>query len=273
MPQAMTAPATAAAVSPVARRPRLAARLRDLFEDVAGVELGNADGAAAFVELGLDSLTLTQAALQVKKQFAVAITFRQLMEKYRSFDTLAEYLDATLPPEPAASTAIAATSATPANVAAPALTMPTFQPLAAAGPGSSLVQQVIAQQMQLMAQQLALLAGSPAASPDASGMAAANPAVFVEQVPAAAPTAQPASTEESGAVRYDVKKAFGAIARIHTQANEVTSRQRVRLDTFVRRYIERTRKSRDYTVRHRPHLADPRVVNGFRNLLDGKWLS
>ena len=259
MPHAMPAPA-ALAIQPVARRPRLAARLRELFEDVAGIELGNADGAAAFVELGLDSLTLTQAALQVKKQFAVAITFRQLMEKYRSFDTLAEYLDATLPPEPvAAAVAVAA----PATSAAPAMPMTTLQPFAAAGPGSSLVQQVIAQQMQLMAQQLALLAGSPDASATAT-MAATNPAMAVEQAPADSQTPQPASAEASGAVRYDVKKAFGAIARIHTQANEVTSRQRVRLDTFVRRYVERTRKSRDYTIQHRPHLADPRVVNGFR---------
>jgi len=32
----------------------------------------------------------------------------------------------------------------------------------------------------------------------------------------------------------------------------------------VRRYVERTQKSKAYTVQHRAHLADPRVVNGFR---------
>ena len=61
-----------------------------------------------------------------------------------------------------------------------------------------------------------------------------------------------------------MKKAFGAIARIHTQASELTPRQRARLDAFVRRYTERTRKSREYTIEHRPYIADPRVVNGFR---------
>src|SRR5690606_26946589 len=35
----------------------------------------------------------------------------------------------------------------------------------------------------------------------------------------------------------------------------------------MRRYIARTQKSKDYTTNHRPHLADPRVVNGFRPLL------
>ena len=32
----------------------------------------------------------------------------------------------------------------------------------------------------------------------------------------------------------------------------------------MRRYVERTQKSKQYTEQHRGHLADPRVVNGFR---------
>jgi hypothetical protein len=67
--------------------------------------------------------------------------------------------------------------------------------------------------------------------------------------------------------RYDVKKAFGAIARIHSVRSEVTERQQQRLAAFMRRYIARTTRSKDYTTEHRPHLADPRVVNGFRPLL------
>lgn len=77
------------------------------------------------------------------------------------------------------------------------------------------------------------------------------------------------SEENLGApMRYDVKKAFGAIARIYTDAaSDLTERQRARLDQFMRRYIARTKLSKEYTVMHRPHLADPRVVNGFRPML------
>ena len=86
-----------------------------------------------------------------------------------------------------------------------------------------------------------------------------------------APEAAPAGTadEEAAAAhtRYDVKKAFGAIARIHSVRSEVTERQQQRLAAFMRRYISRTTRSKDYTTEHRPHLADPRVVNGFRPLL------
>ena len=93
-------------------------------------------------------------------------------------------------------------------------------------------------------------------------MAAAAPA------PAAVATTSPGPApgdEDTGQKTYDVKKAFGAIARIHTKATgDLTERQKTRLATFMRRYIARTQKSKDYTVEHRPHLADPRVVNGFR---------
>ena len=253
----------AAPETTVSRIPQLVTALRSLFEDVAGGDLGGADAGANFVELGLDSLALTQAVLQVKKRFKIAITFRQLMEQYRSFDTLAKFIDASLPAETAAPvrTAPADSVAQPALVAQ----VTAMAPLAAIGDvaeGSSFVQHVIQQQMQLMAQQLALLNGvglAQAVAP-ASGPAPTlqTPAVAGVEAPATAPS------DESGPVRYDVKKAFGVIARIHTQASALTERQKARLDTFIRRYNARTARSKAYTAEHRSYLADPRVVNGFR---------
>jgi len=68
-------------------------------------------------------------------------------------------------------------------------------------------------------------------------------------------------------VKYDVKKAFGAIARIHTSRSDTVSpAQKDALAAFIKRYTARTKKSKDYTTAHRAHLADPRVVNGFRLL-------
>ncbi len=250
----MSTPTTSAAPPAASRRPRLVQRLREVFEDVSGADLGGADPTAAFVELGLDSLTLTQAALQVKKQFGVPLTFRLLMEKYRSLDSLAEFLDASVPPEAAAPEAALASAQMNSPVAA--------APMAVTASGSpSLLQEVIAQQMQLMARQLALLEGSPLSSAAAAAAVAPTP---VAAAPVVAPVGEAAADAANAPVRYDAKKAFGAIARIHTQASEVTGRQKVRLETFMRRYVERTAKSKAYTVRHRPRLADPRVVNGFR---------
>src|SRR5262249_24595970 len=82
------------------------------------------------------------------------------------------------------------------------------------------------------------------------------------------PIAPPKNEDEPpvGAVGYDVKKAFGAIARIHTVTDELTAQQRARLDALIARYTQRTRRSKEYTQEHRGHMADPRVVNGFRPL-------
>ncbi|MGO4393371.1 amino acid adenylation domain-containing protein [Variovorax sp. M-6] len=269
IPELTMTAAAAATFAPPARRAALVTRLRELFENLSGIDMADVEGAAPFVEIGLDSLTLTQVAMQVKKTFKVNLTFRQLMESYRSFDALAEFLDATLPPEPVAAPAVAAAPVAamqPAPAMAQAqppvaaITLPVMQP--AAGNGN-LVQQVIAQQMQLMQQQLALLSAAP--------MVPASPVLPVPAVEQPTPMATAAATasnpdpEEAVVTpKYDVKKAFGAIARIHTQSKEPTERQKARLAAFVRRYVDRTRKSKAFTEQNRPHMADPRVVNGFR---------
>ncbi|MDF3983206.1 amino acid adenylation domain-containing protein [Luteibacter sp. PPL554] len=230
------------------RTQRLTEELFALFEDVSGNELGGVDANAHFVELGLDSLALTQVALQLQKTYALKITFRELMDGCSSFAALAAHIDRLLPPEATA------------PVAVPVATIADRAPLTAAA-SANLVQDVIAQQMQVMQAQLALLSGHaamPEKAPDAS-MATRS-----------MPLSSPGRDDDAKALehtRYDVKKAFGAIARIHSGVTELTARQRARLDAFMRRYIERTKASKAYTSEHRDHLADPRVVNGFRPLL------
>ena len=50
-----------------------------------------------FIDLGFDSLFLTQANSQFRKQFGVRITFRQLFEEAPSIESLARFIDAKLP--------------------------------------------------------------------------------------------------------------------------------------------------------------------------------
>src|SRR5690606_31088246 len=283
---------------------RLAGQVREVFEDVAGFDIQQEDDGANFIELGLDSLMLTQVALQLQKTFAVKITFRQLMGECASLERLVAALDAQLPPEqaqpavqpvaaapaPAPAAAVQVPVAAPAitAVAAPAPLPPVFMPPTARPAGDAgAVRTLIAQQMQLMSQQLALLAAAPAAPIAAAASVAAPPASVALQpapqsaqpdlpatppaqalqVPAAAP--EPANDEEAALAhtRYDVKKAFGAIARIDASGGtELEPQQRARLDAFVERYLARTPKSKAYTQQHRAHMADPRVVTGFRPL-------
>ncbi|MFT3761943.1 MAG: amino acid adenylation domain-containing protein [Pseudoxanthomonas sp.] len=257
--------------APVAvdRRPRLSAQLKEVFEDVAGFDLADAEGDANFIELGLDSLMLTQVALQLQKTFGVKISFRQLMGEYASLDRLTAALDAQLPPEAAPVQVPAAPAAVP-MIATPAMVAPAafVAPVQLSADGDAL-RTLIAQQMQLMSQQLALLAGAAPAMPAATMPVAqaAAPAAAAPQ-PGAAPAATAGDEDAALAhTRYDVKKAFGAIARIDASGGiELTPHQRERLDGFIRRYTARTPKSKTYTQQHRAHMADPRVVTGFRPL-------
>ncbi len=263
-------PASAAdASSESPRFQRLVAQLTELFEDVAGNEFEGADADANFIELGLDSLSLTQVALQLQKTFALKITFRELMESCSSFERLAKHIDRLLPPDVAAATV----SASPA-ASVPAMTTTTTSAPGVPQASGGVVQDVIQQQMLIMQQQLTLLAatglaGAAAVTPTVPTPAAATMPASAISAPVG-PMPGPAPQDEEAALAhttYDVKKAFGAIARIHSTSTELTARQRVRLDAFMRRYIDRTRRSKEYTQEHRPHLADPRVVNGFRPLL------
>ncbi|MCE5234134.1 MAG: amino acid adenylation domain-containing protein, partial [Xanthomonadaceae bacterium] len=117
------------------RKPRLVEQLKGLFDEVVGVDLSDADPSANFLELGLDSLTLTQVALQLQKTFGVKVTFRQLLGEVASLDALAGVLDAQMPAEAAPAPALAA--AAPAAPAAPQPAAPAPAPaMAAAAPAA-----------------------------------------------------------------------------------------------------------------------------------------
>jgi acyl transferase domain-containing protein len=81
------------------RYSRLVTQLQAMFEDVSGIAIADSDGSVNFIELGLDSLMLTQVASQLHKAFAARITFRQLMGECASLEGLAAVLDGLLPPE------------------------------------------------------------------------------------------------------------------------------------------------------------------------------
>jgi acyl carrier protein len=140
----------ASPTSSTARRPALVARLRELFGDVAGLDLAEADATAAFAELGIDSLILTQVAMQTKKRFGVVVTFRQMSETCRTFDALAAFLDEAMPADVAPPVAPVAAPVADLPAAAPVATMAVAMPQAFA-PAGNFVQQVIQQQMALAA--------------------------------------------------------------------------------------------------------------------------
>ena len=258
------------------RRDEYLASLRAALEEGSGLELDAGADGASFLELGLDSLFLTQFSLTLHEKFGVKVSFRQLLDQLCSLDLLAAHLDRTLPAStasapvmPAAATvAAAAREATAASGVANAFVaraQSTSQDAGSPAPhprkgvSPSAIQALIDQQLRVMAQQLELLSGQRAAAPTAS---LAQPVSLTPQV-----SLTPHADPDSAPQKYDVKKAFGAIARIHLQSQELTPLQDARLQALIRRYCARTRGSKTWTQEHRAQLADPRVVSGFRPAL------
>ncbi|MFT3709006.1 MAG: amino acid adenylation domain-containing protein [Archangium sp.] len=236
----------------MSRKAELIPQLMKTFEEYSGLDLNGADVHASFLELGLDSLALTQVATELQRQHGIKFQFRQLVEDFTTLDALASFLDAQLPkaaPAPAAAVAVAAPAA---------FTMPA--PVVS-GPSGNYVKDVIDSQLRLMAAQLQMLGGA------APTIAVAQPAALPSPLPVAQGEGVKTQEGEIGHTKYDVKKAFGAQARISTEKQELDSKQRAKLDELTRRYNAKTKKSKSYTTEHRAHLADPRVVTGFRPLV------
>ena len=225
------------------KKQELTGKLKTLFEDASGIEIDSSSAALSFIELGFDSLLLTQITTNLKKEFGVPITFRKLFEEYNSIDSLADYISSVLPDVPETG----ATPAVPYHIS---------QAPATVTPDNSL--DMLSQQIQMLAGELAKLKSN-------------NNTVHENHVPA--PVAPPVVAPRNG-ITYDltpeeqieVKKPFGATARIEKQVQGLSEKQRAFLEDLTTRYNKKTAGSKAYTQEHRAYMADPRVVSGFRPL-------
>lgn len=67
------------------------------IEETAGFNLDGAEPSATFLELGMDSLLLSQLAYKIKRDFGVKIAFSQLMQKLSTVSLLAEHIRRQIP--------------------------------------------------------------------------------------------------------------------------------------------------------------------------------
>jgi amino acid adenylation domain-containing protein len=209
--------------------------LKGLFEEASGMDMGN-DDTALFTEIGLDSLFLTQIAGKLTKRFGQKISFRQLNETLPNFESLANYLLPLIPK--AKSTEVAPLPQLQVN----STLLPT---------GSSVLEQMLLQQMQMQQQLLQYLTQQQNAGGN----------IDINKSTATKPTTTELTVEENA----EIKKPYGAIARIEKKvAQALTQKQIEWLDDFTINYTLKTKSSKQYTQLHRAHLADPRVVTGFK---------
>ncbi len=210
-------------------RASIAAKILGALETLSGIPAAQIDPQAKFLELGLDSLFLTQLSQEVSAMFRVKIAFRQLMDELGSVEALAQHLASLLPPAPAL----------------PPAALTTNPPVAAAthvpAPATSSLEALFRSQQEAMnalfAQQIAALSGVPQAAP--------------------APIDKPVADF----------KAFGPYKPIQAGTTSgITNQQREALDSLIAKYNAKTAKSKELTQRYRKVLADPRVAGGFKAL-------
>ncbi|WP_375447479.1 amino acid adenylation domain-containing protein [uncultured Fibrella sp.] len=250
------------------RSEHLLNQINTLLEDASGIDLAGTSPTTSFLEIGLDSLLLTQVSISLRRTFGVPITFRQLSGEFDNPQKLATYLDAQLPadahqPAPVAASALSA--APVAYASQPVNNQPIMTQ-----PGGDSALGLIAQQLQILAKQVALMQGGTVAP----APAVLQPAAVVAVTPASAPTASAApklavslpTADITPEEAVELKKPFGATARIDRQITGLTEPQKQFLAELTTRYNQKTASSKAYTQQHRAQMADPRVVSGFRPL-------
>lgn len=80
-------------------------RVKQLLSDLSGIDLADRVGSTSLLDLGFDSLFLSQAALTMTRKFGAKITVRQLLGDLSTLDALAAHLELAAPasaPEKAA---------------------------------------------------------------------------------------------------------------------------------------------------------------------------
>lgn len=277
------------------RRAAVAVRVMELLHKSSGVDLSPFNFDTSFLEMGFDSLYLTQASQMLHKEFKVKVTFRQLLGDLSSINSLSSFIDDKLPtemiPQFTPFTGEASSDSLHLSVEAPSTRKSRTEPtqihadavsrdrftggtpaLQVSPSGREALEAIVKQQLQVMAQQLESLRSMPESvgesevvglppGPATQGLSDdAKPAV----VDCRTMDPQYAAAAKSDRAKADFK-AFGPYKPINSIATGgLTDRQLAYIANLVQQYNARTPNSKLLTQVNRAHHADPRAVSGFR---------
>lgn len=281
-PQEAAEVTTATSSTPVAgpigadRSTQIADALADILAELSGITTTPEQRSVTFLELGFDSLFLTQVVIALKNKWKVNLAFRDLLGDFSSINAVAKHLDDILPAHQFASdtsqqtsapadarapssdaglppASLAATAALPASLSiAPIALAPDTTPL------ERLMQQQLQAMNQLFSQQLqAMQPGNPAAPRHAN---------LAPRLESKTPTATPpAAQPKADSIPSIENKPFGPYKPPQiSSSKELGPRQKEFIAGLISRYTKRTARSKKLTQQTRLPLADPRVVAGFR---------
>ena len=261
------------------RRDRIIHMLTITWGKLLGLESGKIDVAKHFLELGADSLLLLQASQSISSKFGVKMPFRMMLEEYNTINALADYIDQHLPvdestPDSAPQPDSGGNGSSPYSLEQldrrdesapePAQTQRADETIAA--PGSAL-ERILAQQLQIMAQQIEVLrqsqSGKTGLRRENSGVASRPQSVLPRgsvQSQAESPPHQKSSNGEIGSTPISFYEP------IAVSAAKLDLEQQKHVNALIERVSKRTALSKQIAQDSRPFLADDRATSGF-NLL------
>lgn len=249
------------------RKEYIAGILKDILEELSGIKKAELDEDKTFLELGFDSLFMTQVSLAFQKKFDVKITLRQLLETSPSISAIAEFIDGSLAAgkfePPKQETVIeeeieVPVTDVPISDNQVQVSQPTFN--SQINSSASNLEKLIYEQLEIMKKQLEVLGGSKVAQ-----SVQTQPVIRKDtEIPLA--KEQKPQTEAPAQTNEDKKvfERFGPYKPIETKkGGALTEKQQKFLNKFIEEYTRKTPTSKRMTQEHRAHYSDPRTVSGF----------
>lgn len=252
----------------MSRKEYITSILKDILEELSGINKSELDETKTFLELGFDSLFMTQVSLAFQKKFDVKITLRQLLETFPGISAIAEYIDSTLPAgkfEPMKQEIIVEEEIevpVTDNDGSDMQSQLPDQTINTSLNNSSVsnIEKLIYEQLEIMKKQLDVLNRS-------NVIQAAQEQPVIKREAQTQIVSEEKIKIENDVRQKDVKKVFerfGPYKPIETKKGGVlTEKQQEFLDLFINEYTKRTPTSKKMTQEHRSHYSDPRTVSGF----------
>lgn len=235
--------------------------IASILEEISGTSVADAAPATTFLEMGFDSLLLSQVAQQLQARFKVKVAFRQLLGQLSTIPDLAQFLREHSPVAAAVAAPVAVRGAAAEGGVAPVrrgdamaneVALPAAAPQIAAGATdgvAALMRAQVEAMSGLIQKQLEAL---QRIAPPAMDVAA-TVAVVVPPRPAALP--EPEQRPSRFHVYRPVQK---------PGTDDIAPAQKQHIDRLVQRLTAKTAGSKRMTATYRPVLADPRAAAGFR---------
>ncbi|HET6851809.1 MAG TPA: aminotransferase class III-fold pyridoxal phosphate-dependent enzyme, partial [Pyrinomonadaceae bacterium] len=263
---------------PTPRKDWIAAELKLLMKGLTGVQVDQIDAHATFLQLGADSLSLLRTSKVIQDKFGVSIPFRQLMEEFSTVASLSTRIDEMMPAEkeePAVALPVSDVSSTKDEVRSAAASDHHAGTKALPAGSQNVLERIIAQQLQVMAQQLELVRNGkrqPPVPSEQSSSTIQRPVVTqsTQATDAGMSSSTTSEREEPLTLEHNHATTISPEPFVPYQpvgrgvATTLTSRQEAHLDDLIQRITARTEGSKKIIAASRGHWADNRLSAGFR---------